>query len=288
MTKYDSQGVPILGFHNPAGTILYPNGLYSYSMGNTTARDITELLGTSKKQHLDLLLLASGDVRNALYTVSEISLRKAKECPQSLSIHLNDYDPSVVARNAILLEVASSINTDVSDDVDFLWNTWYNMTLSEAHFARLQRILSEMIDKGFDSNEWTVLKFQDRGVFKECHDIWKDWMKLDLNVNSVKEERNMAIDKNRRRKGFTMEHQCFSVVAKMQIGIAHKDGDEDVSLPERMFSNQFYPEIRHWFIEGSTSDDSNKVNPTLIRPFVHKWKQHYGACAFDGYLPFDM
>ena len=69
MTKYDSQGVPILGFYNPAGTVLYPEGLYSYSIGNTRARDITELLGTSKKQHLDLLLLASGDVRNVLYTV---------------------------------------------------------------------------------------------------------------------------------------------------------------------------------------------------------------------------
>ena len=287
MTKYDSQGVPILGFYNPAGTVLYPHGLYSYSIGNTRARDITELLGTSKKQHLDLLLLASGDVRNVFYTVSEISLRKAKECPKSLSFHLNDYDPSVVARNAILLEVASSINTDVSDDVDFLWNTWYNMTLSEAHFARLQRILSELIDKGFDSDELTVLKFQDSAVLKECRDIWNDWVKLDLNVNSVKEERNKFIEKDRQRKGLTIENQCIGVVTKMQIGIALEDGDENVSSPERMFSIQFNPEIKHWFMEGSTSGDSNKVNPTLIRPFVHKWKQHYGACAFDGYLPFD-
>ena len=290
MTKYDSQGVPILGFHNPAGTILYPNGLYSYSIGNTRARDITEMLGTSKKQHLDLLLLASGDVRNVLYTVSEISLRKAQECPKSLSFHLNDYDPSVVARNAILLEVTSSINTDVADDVDFLWNTWYNMTLSEAHFSRLQRILSEMIDKGFDSNEWTVLNFQDGAVFKECRDIWKDWIKLDLNVKSVKEERSKFIEKDRQRMRFTIENQCVCVVSKMEIGIEYEDGDEDaedVSSPERTFSSQFKPEIKHWFMEGSTSGDSNKVNPTLIRPFVHKWKQHYGACAFDGYLPFD-
>ena len=290
MTKYDSQGVPILGFHNPAGTIFYPDGLYSYSLGNTRARDITELLGTSKKHHLDLMLLASGDVRNFLYTVSEISLRKVQKCPQSLSFHLNDYDPSVVARNAILLEVASSINTDVSDDVDFLWNTWYNMTLSEAHFVRLQRILSELIDKGFDSNELTVLEFQDSAVLKECRDIWKDWVKLDLNVKSVKEERSKFIEKDRQLIGLTMEDQCFGVVSKMKIGITHEDGDEDaedVSSLERMFSSQFNPEIKHWFIEGATSDDSNKVNPTLIRPFVHKWKQHYGACAFHGYLPFD-
>ncbi|KAJ7330572.1 hypothetical protein OS493_022185 [Desmophyllum pertusum] len=90
-------------------------------MGNTRGRDLTELLGTSTEQHLDLLLLASGDVRNVLCTVSELSLRKPHERPKSLKFHLNDYDPSVVARNAILLEVAGSINPDITADMDFLW-----------------------------------------------------------------------------------------------------------------------------------------------------------------------
>ena len=35
MAKYDSKGVPVLSFHNPAGMILYPAGLYTYAMGNT-------------------------------------------------------------------------------------------------------------------------------------------------------------------------------------------------------------------------------------------------------------
>ena len=64
MTKYDRQGVPSLSFHNPMGITLYPEGLYTYAMGNTPARDITELLGTSNDKQVDVLLLACGDVRN--------------------------------------------------------------------------------------------------------------------------------------------------------------------------------------------------------------------------------
>ena len=287
MTKYDSQGVPILGFDNPAGTILYPNGLYSYSIGNTKARDISELLGTSKRQHLNLLLLASGDVRNIFFTVSEISLKKTQNCPKSLSFHLNDYDPSVVARNAILLEVAGSINTSVSGDIDFLWNIWYNMTLSAAHFLRLRQVISGLIEKSFDGSEMTVLKFQDSTVLKECRDIWKDWMRLDLDLRNVKEERNKFMENAMQAKGSEMDDYCFGVVWKMLMGVEKETGDEDVFLPERIFSSQFYMEIKRWFIEGSTDDESDKVNPTLIRPFVHKWKQHYAACPFDSYLPFE-
>ena len=287
MTKYDSQGVPILGFDNPAGTILYPNGLYSYSIGNTKARDISELLGTSKRQHLNLLLLASGDVRNIFFTVSEISLKKTQNCPKSLSFHLNDYDLSVVARNAILLEVAGSINTSVSGDIDFLWNIWYNMTLSAAHFLRLRQVISGLIEKSFDGSEMTVLKFQDSTVLKECRDIWKDWMRLDLDLRNVKEERNKFMENAMQAKGSEMDDYCFGVVWKMLMGVEKETGDEDVFLPERIFSSQFYMEIKRWFIEGSTDDESDKVNPTLIRPFVHKWKQHYAACPFDSYLPFE-
>ena len=219
--------------------------------------------------------------------MSEISLKKTRDCPKSLSFHLNDYDPSVVARNAILLEVAGSINTSASGDIDFLWNIWYNMTLSAAHFLRLRQVISGLIEKSFDGSETTVLKFQDSAVLTECRDIWKDWMTLDPNVKSVREERNKFMEDEMQAKGSTMDYYCFGVVSEMLMGLGKETGSEDVFLPEKIFSSPFYTEVERWFIEGSTGDESDKVNPSLIRPFVHKWKQHYAACPFDGYLPFE-
>ena len=278
MAKYDSQGVPVLSFHNPAGMILYPKGLYTYAMGNTRARDVTELLSTSKEQNLDLLLLACGDVRNILCTVSELSLRKSDERPKSLNFHLNDYDPSVVARNAVLLEVASVINPDIQTDIDFLWNIWYNLALSRSHFDRLRKILSTLLAKNFESNE-SILKFQNNAVLRECCDIWRDWLDLDLEVNKVKEDRNRLIDKNR---NFDVDRQCLRVLTQMMMAI-----NEETDILSQTTANPFYVEIKHWFNEGSTGDESGKTNPTLIRPFVHNWKQHYDSCAFEGYLPFE-
>ncbi|XP_068748432.1 uncharacterized protein [Montipora capricornis] len=286
MAKYDSQGVPILGFHNPAGMILYPEGLFSYSMGNTRARDLTELISTSTRQQLDLLLLASGDVRNILYTVSEMSLRKPQERAKCLNFHLNDYDPTIVARNAVLLEVAGSIDPNVAEDLDFLWNIWYNMALSKSHFGRLQKILSVFAEKNFDGHEQFIIRFHDNAVLKECRDIWKDWRGLDLDTQSVRVDRKNYIRNKMEQNKFNVESQCLFILSQMMMGITSSQKDTMDILSTKP-TNQFYKEIKHWFEEGSTNDESEKVNPTLIRPFVHKWKQHYCACPFEGYLPFE-
>lgn len=283
MVRYDSQGVPVLSFHNPAGTILYPDGLYTYAMGNTRARDITELLGTIQEQHLDMLLLASGDIRNVLCTVSNLSLRKPRECPKSLNFHLNDYDPSVVARNAVLVEAACVINPDIPDDVDFLWNIWYNLAFSKAHFERLRSVLSELLEKDFDSDE-SVLKFQDSVVLRECRDIWNDWRELDLEVKSIKESRILLIEDRRRELKFSRDSQCLSVLSQM-VKLIYEEALDHFCEPSA--TNPLLDEITHWFSEGSTSKDLDKTNPTLIRPFVHKWKQHYSSCAFESYPPLE-
>ena len=280
MAKYDSHSVPVLSFHNPAGMILYPAGLFTYAMGNTRARDVTELLGTSTEQNLDLLLLACGDVRNILCTVSELSLRKPNERPKSLNFHLNDYDPTVVARNAVLLEAAGVINPDIPADLDFLWNIWYNLALSKSHFERLRKILSELLERDFDACEG-ILKFQNSATLQECRDIWKDWLNLDLEVNSVKEDRNRFL-KERGQK-FGLDKQCFCVLT--QLTMAFNDDEKTLFSPTA--GNPFYTEIKHWFCEGSTTDETEKTNPTLIRPFIHKWKLHYNSCAFESYLPFE-
>ena len=143
---------------------------------------------------MDLLLLASGDVRHLLFTISELSLRKPAYQPNSIGFHINDYDPSVVARNVVILELVDTINPDVADDIDFLWNVWYNMTLSKAHIDRLREVLTSLIERNFDGDK-SFLKFQASGnVLQECRDIWIDWMELRLNdIHSVKRERNQVM-----------------------------------------------------------------------------------------------
>jgi len=280
MTSYDEKGVPILNFHNPAAAIFYPNGLYTYAMGNTQQRSITEQIGTTKEQHLDLLLLACGDLRNTLSTVSELSLRTSLHRPRSVHFHLNDYDPSIVARNAIIIEIVTQINPDVPGDVDFLWDVWYNMTLSEPHHDRLRQVISSLAERKFDGDDG-VFNFQNTKSQQECHDIWKDWMDLDLDVKQVKEERNQLI-----KTKISIEQIIEYTMLQIGSGILTTSNKYLEYLQKE--SCPLNQEMKHWFLEGSTTDHVNLVNSTLIRPFVHEWKVHYTSCPFQGYLPFHM
>ncbi|KAJ7330573.1 hypothetical protein OS493_022186 [Desmophyllum pertusum] len=75
-------------------------------------------------------------------------------------------------------------------------------------------------------------------------------------------------------------------MTQMMMGLHEINEEADILLatPE----NPFYKEIKHWYSEGSTSDESDKTNPTLIRPFVSQMEsQHYNSCAFDNYLPIE-
>ena len=190
-------------------------------MDNTRARDLTESMPTSADQTLDLLLLASGDVRNILYTVSEMSLRNSQERAQCLNFHLNDYDPTIVPRNAEILDVVGSINADVAEDLDFLWNIWYNMTLSESDYIRLQKVLSVFAKRKFDRVGQSVLRFDDSTVV-ECQGIWKDWSGLDLDIRKVKQERRNFIGKKfktpEKEWNVIVKNLCDGVLWQLMLG----------------------------------------------------------------------
>ena len=89
----------------------------------------------------------------------------------------------------MILDVVDSINADVAEDLDFLWNIWYNMALSESDYIRLQKILSVLAERKFDSVDQSVLRFGDSTVLKGCQDIWKDWKGLDLDITKMKHQR---------------------------------------------------------------------------------------------------
>ncbi|KXJ13390.1 hypothetical protein AC249_AIPGENE11907 [Exaiptasia diaphana] len=246
-------------------------------MGNTRKRSITEQIGTTREQHLDLLFLGCGDLRNVLCTVSELSQRRPHHCPKSIDIHLNDYDPTILPRNAIILDIIGHINPDIPDDMDFLWNVWYNMTLSKSDDDRLRQVITSLINKDQNDGNGIALRFQDSRTEQECLSVWKDWLELNLDVETVKEERRRFSARK-----MSIKTMCLYVLKNLQILTSDDLLDE---------SNPLYPEIEHWFMEGSTSatgTSASVINPTLIRPFTHKWKVHYSSCPFKGYFPFKM
>lgn len=83
---------------------------------------------------------------------------------------------------------------------------------------------------------------------------------------------------------FSRDVHCLSVLKQM-VKLIYEEALDHFCEPTS--TNPLYDEIKHWFSEGSTSDESDKTNPTLIRPYVHKWKQHYSSCPFESYPPLE-
>ena len=153
MSKYTGKQVPFPSFQNSCGQIIHPNGIFTYAFGITSGQPLAERFATRKGRHLNLLMLGSGDLRNVFFTLSELWQRKPSLRPGQVNFHVNDFDPVVVARNVIILEIARCIDPERPEDIDFLWNIWYNLALSEDHYQRLQQFIKVLISNGIQDRE---------------------------------------------------------------------------------------------------------------------------------------
>lgn len=295
--QYDKHGVLKLSLSNPKAQVLFPTGHYTYAFGNTPGINLAEYFRTSKSdESLDFLLLGTGDIRNLLFTVSELYQRLQSQIPASLHFNLNDHDPSIIARDVIILETVRSIDPNCDFDVDFLWNLWYNLSLSSNELKRLQTILQTLSSPKEDD---VKSQFGSVTLFTKCVRIWKDWLHLELDIDNVSLQRrrlmvtglNLAQQETQNAQ---QDHFNFITAVTSLTNTTvkqlftptdeHKLGRK--CLHERGF---VYKEIYSYFLSGVTPEVQNspKVNPTLIRPFEHKWKVHYGSCPFSGFIPID-
>ena len=97
---------------------------------------------------LQVLFLGSGDLRNALKTAGN------RKNIANLDIHLNDLNPSVVARNILILKIISADGFDIQNEEDrsFLWDLWYNAEWPESTRKRFESFLKELLDNNLPDN----------------------------------------------------------------------------------------------------------------------------------------
>ena len=65
-----------------------------------------------------------------------------------LDFHLNDINPSVVARNILMLQIISAqdFDTDNEEDIAFMWDLWYNAQWPESSRRRFKIALKKLMD----------------------------------------------------------------------------------------------------------------------------------------------
>jgi hypothetical protein len=93
-----------------------------------------------------------------------------------MQIHLNDLNPSVVARNITILKIilASDFNPEDDEDFAFLWDVWYNLEWPEFTRKRFQGILKDLLNGVFPENV-SVPKTSQSEILKK---VWSTWLSV--------------------------------------------------------------------------------------------------------------
>ena len=91
---------------------------------------------------LQVLFLCSGDLRNALFTISKFT-----EAYPKLNLHLCDKSEVITARNVFLsyLMFSDGFDSKKTSDVDYLWDVWYSTRWSETVRERFIKDLKQLI-----------------------------------------------------------------------------------------------------------------------------------------------
>ena len=243
-------------FVNPCSGNFFLNHGYYYAVGNTQAVDLTE--GCKVPPHAEFLLLGCGDIRHILKTVHEVN---KLDSPKSLSFHLNDMDDVLLARNAVLLKMVNTINPSQREDVEFVWNVWYNVQLSEQHYDRLQAILTDVLESPME-----ILTFETEVCSAAIKKVVKYWLRQTFKCHDILQQRE--------------EFMCRKVKA-------NKPHMTDVNMETAVFATSttmVKDEIMTYLKTGNTKGSaSGRTNPTLVCPHVKGWRVHPGCSAYRAF-----
>ncbi|KAK6218393.1 hypothetical protein QIS74_06273 [Colletotrichum tabaci] len=108
--------------------VSYGGGKYLW--GNIPAIDVLQLEaneGEDYGEKLRLLFAASGDLRNVIKTIAQLT----ESYTQTVEVTMNDRDLDIVTRNAILLLIALAVE-DFDASADCIIHVWYSTFLRKS------------------------------------------------------------------------------------------------------------------------------------------------------------
>ncbi|KAL9129400.1 MAG: hypothetical protein Q9217_002131 [Psora testacea] len=119
-------------------------GTQKYLWGNVPALDLLNLQqneGVDFAEDLRLLFAASGDIRNMVKSLTGVPATYTGHC----EVVVNDKDPDIVARNAILLLVALYFSPEVATPI--MLHIWYSALVSAEILHSLQTSVLPLIQE---------------------------------------------------------------------------------------------------------------------------------------------
>ena len=181
---------------------------------------------------------------------------------------------------------------DKRQDIEFLWNVWYNFTLLTPDLDRLKVILDKVITTYCNRAETLsagVCQFGDSSTKKGVLKIWRAWLR------GVSDKRWDVATMTRSRMSHTENArmlcmQQMSEISNCSIQIYKDscgyDASKRIAYGREMLSAISTGNIR--FAKSAVyKAGSEHVNPTMVRPESSEWNVTYGSDPSHAYLPLD-
>jgi hypothetical protein len=110
--------------------------------------------------------LGCGDLRNVFQATTSKN-------PQNLEIHLNNFHPSILARNIIILKIVSAhdFNPDNDEDIGFLWDVWYNIDWPDETRQRFLSVVKELMNEKLPDN----VSISNNSHLEKFKSLWTTW-----------------------------------------------------------------------------------------------------------------
>lgn len=100
-----------------------------------------------------------------------------------LDIHLNEINPSVVARNILILQIISDKDFDIDgeEDIAFLWDLWYNAEWPESSRKKFRVALKNLLDGVLPENVTVSLS---NSSSQSLNEVWNAWYSTSSKIES--------------------------------------------------------------------------------------------------------
>ena len=261
---------------------------FYYAFGNTVPTNL--FLAEGRKDAYQVLLLASGDLRSALYSLERDSRRRVP-----VHFTLNDACPHVVARNIVLLWLLRH-----HDSAEDIYAVWFSLGLSARAKAALDAALAalsgnceaQLAGIGVD-----LYSTEDRAAVGR---VLREWASWELSWSRVQELRQAYLCKhfkvttfeevvsriNRSARWELMLHdlQCdSSSVANLENSLRTRSAKH--CLPTEAAAAEFEAYIREGVVEFN-SEPATCLNVTLFTS-PDTYMLHYGSVPYKAFPLFE-
>lgn len=162
-----------------------------YPIGNTYGRNVLEGMDLTEicDNEIRILLAACGDIRNVVETICG-----QKFLQRRITFILNDLSVSILARNIVLLELATRLwpkEGGVSSNAGSTWlHAWGSIALKNVDRAEMDAVIIDLAARKLPSWLYNISK----DVLEALVKCWDSWVSCSRPLQDVRRERN-AIEK---------------------------------------------------------------------------------------------